>query len=420
VLVWSVRRPDTLDRSTGIGRDPARYPSLAFSRDGRRLAYFTEGFTALQVHATDRPQSPPLLLRVPDRGGKSEPPGQLPVLEFLTLELSDDGTKIATGDRGGAHVWDTSMGKLLASLPTRTSTLALALDHDASRLFTRGSQSEVDAWETDRGARIATFGRYPPMDGPMALARNGRRLAIGAGDNLVLVFDPEQPEAPPITLKGHSGPVTCLALSADGTWLVSGSVDGTARLWDLERGSALRTLTSHKRGVQALWLSDDARQLLTGGSDGMVVNWDLTSGGLIAGYPGTSEVFSLSTFPAGVNPRLLAISTNRGCDVWDLEVGQTLIHLGTDRPTIAAFDPAAAQPTLAWGVTGQRVYLRDFGADALKRGARRVANRDLSAEEFERYTRDEVPPGPAPPRTTPKPEEGPHPTPKRDADLTKP
>jgi WD40 repeat protein len=33
-------------------------------------------------------------------------------------------------------------------------------------------------------------------------------------------------------LIGHDGPVTCLAFSPDGAWLVSGSDDHTLRVWD--------------------------------------------------------------------------------------------------------------------------------------------------------------------------------------------
>lgn len=33
------------------------------------------------------------------------------------------------------------------------------------------------------------------------------------------------------TLKGHTGPVTCLAVSRDGTQIASASFDGTVRIW---------------------------------------------------------------------------------------------------------------------------------------------------------------------------------------------
>jgi WD40 repeat protein len=37
-----------------------------------------------------------------------------------------------------------------------------------------------------------------------------------------------------VELRGHDGSVTAVAISADSRWLVTGSVDKTARLWLLQ------------------------------------------------------------------------------------------------------------------------------------------------------------------------------------------
>ena len=44
------------------------------------------------------------------------------------------------------------------------------------------------------------------------------------------------------TLEGHTGEVNSVALSADGSRVVSGSSDKTVRLWDTATGECLRTL----------------------------------------------------------------------------------------------------------------------------------------------------------------------------------
>ncbi|MGD1905857.1 MAG: WD40 repeat domain-containing protein [Leptolyngbyaceae cyanobacterium] len=43
------------------------------------------------------------------------------------------------------------------------------------------------------------------------------------------------------TLEGHSNSVTSFALSPDNQFLVSGSYDETAKLWNVETGECLKT-----------------------------------------------------------------------------------------------------------------------------------------------------------------------------------
>lgn len=52
-----------------------------------------------------------------------------------------------------------------------------------------------------------------------------------------------------VPLGDHSRAVTALAFSMDGVSLVSGSEDGTARLWDTVSRQVVRTYT-HSKGKQ--------------------------------------------------------------------------------------------------------------------------------------------------------------------------
>lgn len=63
-------------------------------------------------------------------------------------------------------------------------------------------------------------------------------------------------------LVGHEKPVISFSWT-NNYQLVSGSWDGTARLWNLENLSCIRTFNGHENGVHVLSLNDDNNTLIT-------------------------------------------------------------------------------------------------------------------------------------------------------------
>src|SRR5262249_19403063 len=58
-------------------------------------------------------------------------------------------------------------------------------------------------------------------------------------------------------LRGHAGAINSLAFSQDGTTLVSGSEDGTLRLWESRTGELRSTFTGHGGPVISVAISLD-------------------------------------------------------------------------------------------------------------------------------------------------------------------
>ena len=54
---------------------------------------------------------------------------------------------------------------------------------------------------------------------------------------------------------GHGNTVTSAEFSGDGVWVVTGSYDGTARIWDAATGETLRTLKGHGDSVRSVCFS---------------------------------------------------------------------------------------------------------------------------------------------------------------------
>lgn len=132
--------------------------------------------------------------------------------------------------------------------------------------------------------------------------------------------------------------VVSLAFSPLGRWLVSGSIDRTARLWNTATGEPEHVFTGHQMGVGAAAFSADETRLATGSWDDSVRIWDLQSLELITALGGhQAGVQHLAFAPDGRT--LLVIGGTGVLKFWSLgalrECGELRLPAGTGPSWVA-------------------------------------------------------------------------------------
>ena len=154
-----------------------------------------------------------------------------------------------------------------------------ATRHDDEGLLPSSHQALLDA--------IAGIGGRPLVGhrggiGCVAISPNGRWIVTGSSDATARIWDltAENPAASGRTLTGHLGPVRSIAFSSDNRWVVTGSDDNTARVWDLiadNIAASPRVLAGHESFVTRVAVSPDSRSIVTGSWEGTARIWDLTA-----------------------------------------------------------------------------------------------------------------------------------------------
>lgn len=107
---------------------------------------------------------------------------------------------------------------------------------------------------------------------------NSDTIISGSRDKTVMVWTLTREEGsygyPRRSLHGHNHFVQDVVVSSDGQFCLSGSWDGTLRLWDLATGGTTRRFVGHTKDVLSVAFSVDNRQIVSGSRDKTIRLWN--------------------------------------------------------------------------------------------------------------------------------------------------
>jgi WD40 repeat protein len=168
------------------------------------------------------------------------------------------------------------------------------------------------------------------------------------------------------TLEGHQHEIRCLAISASGKILASGSADQTVRLWSLSDARLLKTLEGHAGWVNCLAINPSGSLLASAGRDGKICLWRLPSGRALKKLNGHSQaIFCLAMRHDGC----LLASGSADCTVrlWSLPDGQERNTLEGHEGTVSCLAMSPDGQLLASGSADGTVRLWSLPAGRLLR-----------------------------------------------------
>ncbi|KAJ1536769.1 hypothetical protein HK096_008134, partial [Nowakowskiella sp. JEL0078] len=241
------------------------------------------------------------------------------------MDLSPEGSILAIASEKVVELHDVGSGKCIKQLKQDRSLLELKFDSTGQfiamsfigepfQICVLNLITEQKLWHEGHNGNIFH----------LLFSPNSRMLASSSNDNSVRLWDLDH--STNSVKHHHAKRVTVINFSEDGTKLITGSHDNTAKVWLGANGELLSTLKGHESWVISAALSDSGLRAATGSTDGSVRVWETFSGNQLFQFP-CDDWSGVLTFSPN-NTVLASASLLSEVEFWDLATGEHVVLEG--------------------------------------------------------------------------------------------
>lgn len=249
----------------------------------------------------------------------------------------DGGQILSSSSDGTTRLWSVELGQPLLVLTQPGAELASArYSPDETLIVATELEKDVPSpdgnslhlWEARSGRPLAGLLGHRQTVRAVAFSPDGSRLLTGSADHTARIFALEKgglAAASPPQVLAHPDEVTDVAFSPDGQRVVTACADKQARVYSASDGKLLLSLR-HETALTSVQYSPDGRRILSTTQDDVAFVWDAAAGSQVAQLAGhTSSVVAAAYSPDGT--WIATASVDRSARIWDARSGALVQQL---------------------------------------------------------------------------------------------
>jgi len=255
----------------------------------------------------------------------------------------------------------------------KNAILDLQWSEKGKKIFSASADKTVVAWDADVGKKVRKFVGHDSFVNACSPSGNrasddgdGCLIVSGSDDGTTKIWDIRSKRC--VKEFENKFQMTSVAFSKDGETVFAGGLDETIKAWDLRTDKLSFTLEGHTDTITGISLSPDGNHLLSNGMDNRLYMWDVrpfvtTPSRCLRRFEGASHNFEKMLLRCSWSPdgrRVMAGSADRNVYVWDVDSQDIIYCLPGHGGSVNEVVYHPHEPILASCGSDKKIYLGEL------------------------------------------------------------